>query len=952
MIATLVTLFASSYLPKCFHYYEVGSKYTDGDNIAKLMITSPDGVFKCSMKHDPEHSCKSIFKFPFQHDMTVEIKSIFSAITNKTLTPVLYAPTKFHVAQTIAQMFSWDKQGSLYATAGLESVSVCYLKHDDDLWNTMWDMVKEFYDDDNIEIPDYQSPSNGQCHTRIAEFIENNSTFLCELPLIKSQEPTDAMQMNDTGIHETMSMYKAHLGTEPEVSTRDWDSAISEWKTVLKEAKEAVQEAFQLERRKATELLMFVISNSDRISCKEYPLTIPVAYALKGRSLKQDTMRQLLDHVYQTLHANEARLLCTTMDGQWQGIVCRDRHDNPLTELQLQRDVWKKFKDMKLPEILNFIHEATMVYRSDLEKCAKFQADTVGYFQNGNIAIALDLTPDDNGQLHRTLNVRCIGGTHKLPAFMAKMHLASCTIRPDLYRSQTITVDLLSILTEYAKSQGMNILSNDTCCCALDTSGMSFQKPEHILLHTNAGILILEHILVSLLALKRFAFWQSVEVTEMFHRHMHDGDSIYRCFTIPELEVILQHLLQFHGYTEIMRDLPSKLHKVNFLARLLGKRPKYAKPQVYKQVPSLRNLAIASLKVHVPLLLMQESIARVYHEQAYDNWIASQSVPNYIELPFSPHTFDYFSFPGMDSERSTVQPSTIDPTHILTNLRLHCTTKSVFHCDPAAFLRVCDTDSTALSRAVVTELLDKQNCAIAESVFSERVEQVMIQNGDIRESTLVKHIRHWFDATNKRGISVTQRIKYLVQMDYYCRRFWSGNKYPAPGMYVCGLPYQTFEAVLQSISCRLQLYKLSLKHCYNQRSVSTLHLESIFADVSTIAKQTNGCPLACEVPKQIAKMLHINSTKHDPHKCFSVRLAKKSNYPCMIGNAKRDFLILHYENNNIFQPHDFDFPDIKNRKKKHRRTDISNVDAPERGTLPVRTHFKIDESRVNATLRL
>ena len=56
-------------------------------------------------------------------------------------------------------------------------------------------------------------------------------------------------------------------------------------------------EAHDLCRRKATEVLLFVLTDTDREYSKDKPNAIPIAYALKGKSLKVSTCRQMMNDV-------------------------------------------------------------------------------------------------------------------------------------------------------------------------------------------------------------------------------------------------------------------------------------------------------------------------------------------------------------------------------------------------------------------------------------------------------------------------------------------------------------------------------------------------------------------------------------------------------------------------------------------------------------------------------
>ena len=58
-----------------------------------------------------------------------------------------------------------------------------------------------------------------------------------------------------------------------------------------------IRKSHQLEKCKATELLLFVATDTDRMFCKDKPTLIPVAFALKGRSIRTMTAQKLINQV-------------------------------------------------------------------------------------------------------------------------------------------------------------------------------------------------------------------------------------------------------------------------------------------------------------------------------------------------------------------------------------------------------------------------------------------------------------------------------------------------------------------------------------------------------------------------------------------------------------------------------------------------------------------------------
>ena len=227
---------------------------------------------------------------------------------------------------------------------------------------------------------------------------------------------------------------------------------------------------------------------------------------------------------------------------------------------------------------------------------------------------------------------------------------------------------------------------------------------------------------------------------------------------------------------------------------------------------SLAFLCEFEIKRSVPENVISVGLAHWKFNLDLNKWLDSSPVPVTMKIPVEPYTFDLFSFPDISLSRSLVESRIIDPSHCLTNLRVHATQKGFFGCDTKAFWKVAESNNSILNKAfLIDPIPDKQSVPFAERVFSSKVEQAMRNNGDMTEAELVKHIRNWYGACNKRGLRLTERIKYLVAMNNYMLSFYDPEYFPMNTTHVKGLPATTFQAILQNVSTRLQLYILSRK---------------------------------------------------------------------------------------------------------------------------------------------
>ena len=73
-----------------------------------------------------------------------------------------------------------------------------------------------------------------------------------------------------------------------------------------------------------------------------------------------------------------------------------------------------------------------------------------------------------------------------------------------------------------------------------------------------------------------------------------------------------------------------------------------------------------------------------------------------------------YSYPNFSSSRKRYEHRTMDPTHILTNMRSQISRHGYHGVHKEAFLRVSDTDHNVLPRTIIEDQLDKQSSDLAK----------------------------------------------------------------------------------------------------------------------------------------------------------------------------------------------------------------------------------------------
>ena len=335
-------------------------------------------------------------------------------------------------------------------------------------------------------------------------------------------------------------------------------------------------------------------------------------------------------------------------------------------------------------------------------------------------------------------------------------------------------------------------------------------------------------------------------------------------FTMKELGVVIKQLHEQFPNSMSSPLLPSSSDKFTLmkaLSKLLGhqENPMYIN-QRQKTVRTLRSLCATALsKKTYPKLSLSVAIATYRYESEEQKWEKLSTAPMVVEV--EGNLVEMFSRPEFCESRQKFEPSLIDPSHLLVNNRVRMLTKGISGLNPNAFTKICDTHPNIISRSLVVDILDKQNVAMAQRVFSVDMEQAMRDNGNIAEAKYTKLIREWYDAIDSPGIPAVQRIQQLLNFRNYLLQNVNFGKFPAPGMFIKGMSIVQFCGFIQNCETRIHMYSLSVKGTYNHRSIGTLAVESFFGDLTEM--DPTGCPKAVKIPRMMTQVTEVNHYRHD-----------------------------------------------------------------------------------------
>ena len=284
-------------------------------------------------------------------------------------------------------------------------------------------------------------------------------------------------------------------------------------------------------------------------------------------------------------------------------------------------------------------------------------------------------------------------------------------------------------------------------------------------------------------------------------------------------------------------------------------------------------------------------------------------------------------------------------------MRSHILSRGYDFCRKEDFQNLVD-NSDILSRYMVDYKMDIQNVFSAEKFFGETVEEYMQDHGCSQTREFIRIVRMWHQACDMRGLPADERVKRWCKMYEFLTRgiYFTSVPFQFAGCYIRGMTWQTFEAILQNISTRIQLFRFAEGGSYNMRVVSTLANESFFADLVQLEKEGKGYPKACNIGRVMGQVVLLNHYKHKCNKNYSLGAAKKKKYPVHLAMESK----LRYGSETVesfsgcYRDNIFDFLDQHKSSRVWKR-DISTGLQSLRSVSSLRSKFyKTDESQILA----
>lgn len=733
----------------------------------------------------------------------------------------------------------------LYLSWSEESSTVFEAKFDKDLWDMIINESVALYESENPKRPTRLSPGSKDIKSKLSDYRNNSTKFLCEVSSVKGTSV--ALSQTQPLSPYIFPVQKLNILSEVDMPA------------VLTDTISALKESYQLCRKKASEVLVWLLNDTDRIWHPEIPNSLPISYAMKGYSLSTITMREMHDDILQHCHNNGIKVLCSCFDGQWIKLATRDENDKPLTLLQLQKDVWVEAGKLSRESIISNFTRKPIV--RNVEK------DILVYKKvNGELSVSCPLY----GKLVTHIRSKC------------NQQFTEQSI--DKEANTTSTDDVLSCLPDEAldlliddNEMTREILTTENAFVDEETENLGGNEETLVTSNQNVALpLLSDNIFLEILdELKNHKNpkikqkWTSKGLDEL--KKVTSTTMTIKSLTHDEMNVIIFKTSDLQKKRGVVVKKSWRIQeKANALSRLIGSGEQLDEERFVRSMLTLKEFAARKLKSssristqNLPKNKLNILYSTLLYPEMHDQWVQDSPFTNELEIENVSST-SLFSYPGFSNKRHKYEPMCVDAHHLLVNLRVKVCKDGLKGIRKEAWHNVAEQDRNIISKALVIDLIDKQNNGYAQRTFSKEVEQKMMEMGHVNEAEFCNIVREWYEAEDSPGISACDRACRRLRMKAFLLRNVDFGTFPPYGMYINGFTRISYEGFLQKIDTSFQLYALSLHGTYNQRSISSLTNETFFGELSEMEETKLGCPKAISIPRLISTVTEILHYRCDP----------------------------------------------------------------------------------------
>ena len=260
-------------LPPCCIFLECGPTFIHGGSRKTLIEVSIDSIIQCKNGDVQTQEHRERKK------IAVEIKCHYASDDFPKF-PMYRLPTRY-VPQMLAEMAVHCVEELWLVSYTWYSTTLRVVYFDANLWEKLLNLTESKYGQQNVAIPTKLHPSSKSLKSNMVKFINSHTCYICEVPSFRG---------------EICLMSKSHLSVDlPNSNILDFIFVKEMTRIAVEECNLLFTKIHEVMREQSSELVMFIISDEDRMQTSDSPTSAPLGFVLKGPCLSNKQLQYLIN---------------------------------------------------------------------------------------------------------------------------------------------------------------------------------------------------------------------------------------------------------------------------------------------------------------------------------------------------------------------------------------------------------------------------------------------------------------------------------------------------------------------------------------------------------------------------------------------------------------------------------------------------------------------------------
>ena len=877
-IATTVTRVMPVFYPSLI-FQEESCAVMENNNQKPMLVVSPDGTLR-NTKHEPAMAFEAKCKPP-----------------NEQSTEVYYKIPWYYVTQILAEMAAYNTNDLLFTCWSPHSTVAMIAKYDDSLFQACVSELNDVLGGENVKRPTRTRTNVLELKQRIKEYTETSVEFIAEFPSVYASNTADTKPMTEESL---------------QVVTLENISRVSRWLSKW------LTNSYELSRKMATEILVFMINDTDRSFKLEISNAHPIAYAMKGPSMNVDTFRKMTDTLITECEKNGLAIVAISTDGQWHNYGVRDKDGHPLTLIQLQKDVWKEAKGQTKAQLLSWLK--TTIAQGIKINMRKDHIEDLLIGKKRHKTVDENKSSEENNKLQQPNPTCVVDDNGSCPTeeysfdvirdisekdafidndIIQSIHYNSteCTIRQPSIGILNSLHEAFATLYAFEDETIIHEDSGDVMEENQNFINSSRDLPEEDIASDDKNAsepTMSESVRFTVAGDNKESCLNDKDLELMLHTLQHDKKACSKkswtnvSFSQFKCNFVSQDAItsNFDRYCLrlCIQAVIGKLRK-NVLMKFTLSSPKYChvevickamnlphsnrekQSKVLKSPPTLFNICFETITKFPKYILAALKAENQWAEKCA-MWICEKNCfTEKCEIFGLVDLIDWTSKPilGIDGH---YRFHFTDSCHLLTCLRSKVCVHGISQAgvSKTAFEDAAASEETNLSIPIVTDCIDKQSVEFAKRVFEKDVECYLEDKGHYNEAAFCKLIREWFESEDQPAIPAIERCDRRMKLRKWLLEGVNFGHFPPYGRYIKGIPTVTFEGFLTNIERKMQIHSFVPNNAYNPRSLGSQEVEQLFSTFRDLDPSGLGTPKPDDIPRMVGCAVELDNFKLDPNR--------------------------------------------------------------------------------------